>query len=79
MIILGGGFGGLNAAKILGIDAQTGTLEQGKDATLIISDGDALDMRTNNIIWAFIKGRSIQLTSVQTALYHKYKDKYGLK
>ncbi|HTB05393.1 MAG TPA: amidohydrolase family protein [Bacteroidia bacterium] len=68
-----------NAAKILGLDAQTGTLEQGKDATLIISDGDALDMRTNNIIWAFIKGRSIQLTSVQTALYNKYKDKYGLK
>jgi len=69
----------LNAAKVLGIDAQTGSLEPGKDATLIISNGDALDMRTNNIIWACIKGKAIQLTSVQTALYNKYKDKYGLK
>ncbi len=69
----------LNAAKVLGIDAQTGSLEPGKDATLIISSGDALDMRTNNIIWACIKGKAIQLTSVQTALYNKYKDKYGLK
>ena len=68
-----------NTAKILGIDTQTGTLEVGKDATLIISTGDALDMETNNIVWACIKGRSIQLTSVQTALYHKYMDKYRLK
>src|SRR6266576_1968999 len=33
-------------AKILGIDATAGTLEAGKDATLFISTGDALDMRT---------------------------------
>ena len=69
----------LNAAKILGIDTQCGSIETGKDATIIVSDGDALNMETNNITWAFIKGRSIQLTSVQTALYHKYMDKYGLK
>ncbi len=69
----------LNAAKILGIDATLGTIEEGKDATLSISTGDALDMRTNNIVWACIKGKTLQLTSVQTALYNKYKDKYGLK
>lgn len=33
-----------NAAKILGIDKTVGTLEIGKDATLFISEGDALDM-----------------------------------
>lgn len=68
-----------NAAKILGIDDHLGTLEVGKDATLFVSDGDALDMKTNNVIYAFIQGKRIQLTSIQTALYHKYMDKYGLK
>jgi Amidohydrolase family len=68
-----------NTAKILGIDNTTGSIEVGKDATLFVSDGDALDMRTNNVILAFIKGRKIQLTSIQTALYHEYMQKYGLK
>ncbi|HTB32622.1 MAG TPA: amidohydrolase family protein [Bacteroidia bacterium] len=68
-----------NTAKILGIESTTGSIEVGKDATLIVSDGDALDMRTNNITLAFIKGRKIQLTSIQTALYHEYMQKYGLK
>ena len=44
-------------ATILGIQNRVGTLEENKDATLIISDGDALDMRTNNITHAFISGR----------------------
>jgi imidazolonepropionase-like amidohydrolase len=68
-----------NTAKILGIDNTTGTIEVGKDATLFVSDGDALDMRTNNVTLAFIKGKKIQLTSIQTALYHEYMQKYGLK
>jgi len=69
----------LNAAKILGIDKQVGSIEEGKDATVIVSTGDALNMETNNIEWAFIKGKKLQLTNVQTALYKEYKDKYGLK
>jgi imidazolonepropionase-like amidohydrolase len=72
----------LNAAKILGVDDHLGSLEEGKDATLFISTGDALDMRTNNVTMAFINvinGKSIQLSNVQTALYHKYHDKYSLK
>ncbi len=66
-------------AKILGIDNTVGTLENGKDATLFISTGDALDMRTNNIENAFINGREINLDNVQKQLYQKYKEKYGLK
>jgi imidazolonepropionase-like amidohydrolase len=69
----------LNAAKILGVDAHLGSLEEGKDATLFVSDGDALDMRTNKVLWAFINGKKLQLTSIQTALDKKYEDKYGLK
>jgi len=68
-----------NTAKILGIDDRTGTLEVGKDANIIISTGDALDMRTNNIEGAFIQGRMIDLNNVQKQLYKKYADKYGIK
>jgi imidazolonepropionase-like amidohydrolase len=68
-----------NTAKILGIDAQCGTLEQGKDATLFISEGDALDMRTNKLTNAFIQGRMISLETHQTKLNEKYKTKYNQK
>lgn len=66
----------LNNAKILGIDKTTGTLEVGKDATLFISEGDALDMRTNIITHAFIQGRKISLESHQTELWKRYSGKY---
>lgn len=65
-----------NTAKILGIDKDYGTLEEGKSATLFISEGDALDMRTNQLTHAFIDGRLISLETHQTELYHRYDDKY---
>ena len=68
-----------NSAKILGVDKEIGTLEDGKNASFIISTGDALDMRTNNIILAFINGKKITLTNLQQELYKKYSTKYGLK
>ena len=68
-----------NTAKILGIDAQCGTLEEGKDATLFISEGDALDMRTNKLTNAFIQGRMISLETHQTKMNEKYKTKYNQK
>ncbi len=65
-----------NTAKILGIDSFCGTLEEGKDATLFISSGDALDMMTNNVEAAWIQGRSMSLDNAQKRLYEKYKAKY---
>lgn len=65
-----------NTAKILGINDQMGTLEVGKDATLFISEGDALDMRTNKVTKAFIQGRDISLESHQTNLAKRYSKKY---
>ncbi|EGV44373.1 amidohydrolase [Bizionia argentinensis JUB59] len=65
-----------NTAKILGIDSFVGTLEAGKDATLFISEGDALDMRTNILTEAFIQGRQISLESHQTELWKRYSEKY---
>lgn len=66
----------LNTAIILGIDSTSGSLEVGKDATLIISTGDALDMRGNNIETAFIQGRLIDVDNHQKKLYRKYSKKY---
>ncbi len=65
-----------NIAKILGIAKQVGTLESGKDATLFISEGDALDMRTNKLTHAFINGRAISLETHQTRLWKRYSNKY---
>lgn len=66
----------LNNAKILGIDEQYGTLEEGKNATLVVSGGDILDMRTNQVELAFISGRKIDLDNKHKQLYRKYKEKY---
>lgn len=66
-----------NTAQILGIAAQTGTLEVGKDATLVVSAGDLLDMRTNHVTQAFIQGRQLNLTDKQQYLYQKFKAKYN--
>lgn len=65
-----------NTAKILGIDQQLGTLEAGKDATLFISEGDALDMRTNKLTHVFINGRTVSLETHQTELWKRYSNKY---
>jgi imidazolonepropionase-like amidohydrolase len=69
----------LNNAKILGIDKTTGTLEVGKDATLFISKGDALDMLGLDVQTAFIQGRDINLDNLHKQLYRKFAAKYGLK
>ena len=66
-----------NPAKILGVDDVCGTIERGKDATLFISDGDALDVRTNYLTNAFIQGRTIDLDNRQKELYRKFQTKYG--
>lgn len=65
-----------NTAKILGIDSTHGTLAVGKSATLFISEGDALDMRSNILSHAFIDGRNISLETHQTKLWKRYSKKY---
>ncbi|WP_188599269.1 amidohydrolase family protein [Polaribacter pacificus] len=65
-----------NPAKILGVEDRVGTLAVGKDATLFISEGDALDMRTNVLSHAFIQGRTLSLESHQTTLWKRYANKY---
>jgi imidazolonepropionase-like amidohydrolase len=66
----------LNTAKILGIDDITGSLEQGKDANIVVSTGDLLDMRTNNVELAYITGRNISLDNKHKQLYRRFQAKY---
>ena len=69
----------LNAAKILGIADRTGSIEAGKDANIVISEGDILDMRSSNISMVMIGGRIVSLTDKHKQLYDRYIYKYGLK
>ena len=69
----------LNAAKVLGVDKKTGSIEVGKDANIIISEGDILDMRSSQVIQAFIQGRNINLDDKQKQLNNRYLHKYNLK
>ena len=66
----------LSPAKILGVDHRLGSLELNKEATLFVSDGDALDMLGNQVSDAFIQGREITLDNRQIQLYKKFKKKY---
>ena len=65
----------INAAKILGIDEEYGSLESDKSATMIISTGDPLEI-TSDVLVAFIDGRRIDLGSRHKRLYEKYQEKY---
>ena len=65
----------LEAAQILGIDDTLGSIEPGKHATLIVSDGNILDV-TSIVEHAWIQGRSVELTNKQTELRDKYREKY---
>ncbi|MBF90862.1 MAG: amidohydrolase [Flavobacteriales bacterium] len=68
----------LNTAKMLGIEQETGSLEVGKEATFFISKGDALDMRGNDVQFAFIQGQAVDLDNHQKALDRKYRKKFGI-
>ena len=67
----------LNNAELLGVEDKVGSIAVGKDATLFVSDGDALDMLTNKVSHAFISGKQIVLDNKQEELYKRYSDKYG--
>ena len=58
-----------------GVGDQVGSLEIGKDATLIVTNGDPLEIITN-VEMEYIQGRAVDLSSRHTDLYEKYKTKY---
>lgn len=68
-----------NAAKITGNQNHVGTIEVGKNATILISDGDILDMKESTLTHAFINGEECNLENTQTELYKKYSKRYGIE
>jgi len=65
----------LKPAEIMGLDDRLGSLEVGKNASLIISSGDVLDQLGQNIEHMFIDGRSVEMNSRHKQLYEKYQQK----
>ena len=61
----------INAAQILGIDAQTGSISEGKFANIMLTDGDPLEHATK-VKQLFIAGRPVELKSKHTDLYEKF-------
>jgi hypothetical protein len=68
-----------SAAKILGIEKQTGSIELGKEANFLVVDGDLLDYKTSNIEDAYFKGKKINLDNRQKKIFQSYLEKYNLK
>ncbi|WP_236974495.1 amidohydrolase family protein [Membranihabitans maritimus] len=68
----------LNTAKIYGIDQTLGSIEKGKDATIVVSDGNIMDPQSSIILHAFINGRTIDLDNKHKELYRKFGSKYGI-
>lgn len=66
----------LSIARILKIDQNYGSLEEGKSATLLISGGDLLDTKTSVVQRAWIDGREIELKNHQDGLEEMYLKKY---
>ncbi|MFM6946008.1 MAG: amidohydrolase [Flavobacteriales bacterium] len=66
----------LSVCKIVGIDQDYGTLTAGKKATLFVSKGPALDMKTNQVTLILMEGKFCPATNFQQELYQKYQDKY---
>ena len=65
----------LSSAEIFGVDDQIGSLTVGKDASLIVTDGNPLEIRTN-VLSAYLQGREVDLSNRQKRLYKKYQQKY---
>jgi imidazolonepropionase-like amidohydrolase len=68
----------LYPAQIMGVSDRLGSIEAGKLANLVVTDGDLLEARTN-VRYLFIGGRQIPLVSRHTQLYETFKDRVGGK
>ncbi len=64
----------INAAEFMGIADQVGSLEVGKQATLLITTGTPLNM-TSDVIQAYIQGREIDMNDIQKHFFKKYMEK----
>ena len=65
----------LYPAQIFGLSDRVGSIDVGKDANLLITDGDVLEISTT-IHQVYIQGRKVDMRDKHTRLYEKYEEKY---
>lgn len=64
----------INPAQFFGVDKILGSIEAGKLANLVITDGDILEFRTK-VKQMFINGRPVDMSNKHQRLYEKFKDR----
>ena len=64
----------INAAEIWGVADRIGSVEKGKMADLMVTDGDPLEIQTQ-VKHVYVNGREVPLTNKQTRLYEKYSSR----
>jgi len=64
----------LYPAQILGVGDSLGSIEVGKSATFVLTDGDLLEIRTN-VLQEWIDGNGVDLESKHTRLWKKWRDR----
>jgi len=65
----------IEPAKILGVDERMGSIEVGKDATLVFSEGDIMDHLSHKVTDILIEGRPVDTDNRHKRLYNKYQQK----
>ncbi len=65
----------LYPAQVFGVGDRIGSLEVGKDASLIVTDGDPLEV-TTQVLAAYVQGREVELNDRHKRLWRKYERKY---
>ncbi|WP_306522362.1 amidohydrolase family protein [Rheinheimera sp.] len=65
----------INAAEIAGVADKIGSLEVGKAATVVVSDGDIFDYLTHKVSAMWIDGREVTLNDRNKQLHQKYSQK----
>ncbi|HEU4939221.1 MAG TPA: amidohydrolase family protein [Vicinamibacterales bacterium] len=61
----------LDAARILGVDGQVGSIDAGKVANLVVLTGDPLEVRSQ-VRHVIVAGRDVPLDNSQVELFKKY-------
>jgi imidazolonepropionase-like amidohydrolase len=61
-------------AKLLGMENRLGSIEPGKEATLVAADGNIFDIRSQ-VKYVWIAGKEVSLETRHTRLYEKYKNR----
>lgn len=67
----------INAAQIAGVADKIGSIEVGKAASLVVSEGDIFDYLGHKVTHLWIDGRSVDLNNRHKQLHDKYRQRFN--